>query len=699
MVYNHTPFVEVFSMNPDMKDSEKNPYPSTFENPRKEMYLMLSRLLNKIFPIILPFGGIAVLFSLWRVWGRPYWYSTFLLHIALYALTAMLFFFRRKLPVPLLFLAILGIIYIIATQSLCTLGLAGTGILQLSILCTFAGVFLGRRAGMIALAISTMTAALTGAGIVTGFIVTKPVGVWYLFEPANWVLHLICYPLYLAPLILLVNGMQERMADFLRHLRVNNAQLETAIAMRGQAEEELRRSELKYRQIFDNARMGIFQSTPEGRYLSVNPAFARMHGYDSPQELVSHIASIDQQIYVNPDDRKRIRGLLLEKGSTEGVEVQQYRRDGGMIWVSVNARSVHDEDGALLYYEGTVQNITDRKQAQEALQESETKFRVLTEKSVAGVYLVQDGLFVYANARFAEVAGYRVEEITGLAGPKDLTHPEDWPTVQENILRRMAGEIQSHHYEFRIIRKDGGVRNVEVYSSRTTYQRRTAVIGTLLDITKRKETEELAAERLRFLQLLIDTIPDPIFYKDTTEMYLGCNRAFAEVFRTTIRDIVGKTVYEIFPKDLALAYHEMDSKLFGRPGVQKYETYVEYGDGTRRNAIIEKATFLDTKGDVAGLIGVILDINDLKQAEEALRKSEATLRQVIDLVPHFIFAKDREGKFILVNKAVADVYGTTVEDLTGRTDADFNSNADEVAHFLNDDLLVIESGLSKEIPA
>ena len=125
-----------------------------------------------------------------------------------------------------------------------------------------------------------------------------------------------------------------------------------------------------------------------------------------------------------------------------------------------------------------------------ALQESESKFRGLSEKSIVGIYLYQDERFKYVNAEFANIFGYETEEIAGVLGLKDLIFPEDLPLVEENIRKKISGEEESIRYEFRIITKDQETKHAEVYSSRTTYQGRAAVIGTLLDITERKRMEE-----------------------------------------------------------------------------------------------------------------------------------------------------------------------------------------------------------------
>lgn len=137
------------------------------------------------------------------------------------------------------------------------------------------------------------------------------------------------------------------------------------ITERKQMEEDLRRSREKYHNIFENSIMGIYQSVPGGRYLSVNPAFARLFGYDSPEELVASVTDIGHQFYVNPQDRDTAIKTLLEQGFLEGHELEVRRKDGTTFWVSMNTMIVQDEMGT--HYDGTVQDITKRRRAEEML--------------------------------------------------------------------------------------------------------------------------------------------------------------------------------------------------------------------------------------------------------------------------------------------------------------------------------------------
>ena len=139
----------------------------------------------------------------------------------------------------------------------------------------------------------------------------------------------------------------------------------------------IEQAEEKYRSIFENSVEGIFQTTPDGRYLSANPSLVDLYGYESLEEMCASITSIENQLYVLPDRRSKFIRLIEEKGSVSDFESQVYCRDGSVIWVSETARAVRDRNGNLLYYEGTVANITARKKVEEALRIEQEKAELL----------------------------------------------------------------------------------------------------------------------------------------------------------------------------------------------------------------------------------------------------------------------------------------------------------------------------------
>jgi PAS domain S-box-containing protein len=143
----------------------------------------------------------------------------------------------------------------------------------------------------------------------------------------------------------------------------------------------VRKAEEKYRLIFENAIEGMFQTTPSGKCLNVNPAFARMFGYDSPEQLIANVRDIARTVYVDPAQREEFKRLMETQGFVELFEYEVYRRDGTKIWLYENARAVRDASGAILYYEGTVQDVTQRKRVDEIERASKAKTEFLSRVS------------------------------------------------------------------------------------------------------------------------------------------------------------------------------------------------------------------------------------------------------------------------------------------------------------------------------
>ncbi len=139
---------------------------------------------------------------------------------------------------------------------------------------------------------------------------------------------------------------------------------------------------------------------------------------------------------------------------------------------------------------------------------------------------------------------------------------------------------------------------------------------------QRTRAEEKIREQHHFLQFLMDSIPISVFYKDKDGIYIGCNRAFADFMGKSKEDIIGKGAYDIFPQNFADRHHQMDLQLFRQPGSQQYEALLKAGDGTRHDVLFKKATYMDDQGNVAGLIGVMLDITHRKEMEKRLRQSQ-----------------------------------------------------------------------------
>ncbi|WP_297086069.1 PAS domain S-box protein [Thermoleptolyngbya sp. C42_A2020_037] len=153
------------------------------------------------------------------------------------------------------------------------------------------------------------------------------------------------------------------------------------ITERKRQEEALRIAEENYRSIFENALEGIFQSTPEGRLININPAMARIYGYDSPADMIASITNIGEQMYVEPSLRLQVKAVLATQGFLKGFEFRSYCKDGSIIWTAMDARAVYDSGGTLLYYEGIVQDVTERKRKEEELKRQLEQLEIQIDQS------------------------------------------------------------------------------------------------------------------------------------------------------------------------------------------------------------------------------------------------------------------------------------------------------------------------------
>jgi len=250
------------------------------------------------------------------------------------------------------------------------------------------------------------------------------------------------------------------------------------------------KAEEKYRSIFDNAVEGIFQSTPEGRFITVNPAMARILAYDLPEELIQTVTDVSRQLYVNPEDRLKSQEIEVCNGVLQDFVFEARRKDGEKIWLSLNRRTMRDENGVELFREGTVQDVTERKRAEAALRESEERYRDLVENAHDIIYSHDlEGNYTSMNKAGEEITGYTLEEALKLK-MSDTVAPECLPKVQQMMKRKLAGERVTA-YDIEIIAKDGRRVPVEV-NTKYVYQNGVAagVQGIARDVTERKQLED-----------------------------------------------------------------------------------------------------------------------------------------------------------------------------------------------------------------
>jgi len=278
------------------------------------------------------------------------------------------------------------------------------------------------------------------------------------------------------------------------------------VTERQRAEEKLRESEERYRTLFDDAVLGIYRTTPEGKILMVNPALCKMLGYSSPEELLKRNLEVDgfHPRYLRHD----FKSELEEQGVISGREADWSKSDGTRISVRENARVVRDTSGKVLWYEGTVEDITEKKRAEDRLRQREEQFRMISENVSDMIALLDtEGNRVYNSPSYAKLVG-DPEELRGTTSFQEI-HPDDRDRVMQMFRETVRTGI-GQRTEYRFVSRDGGVRSIESQAS-TIKNEDGNVINVLIvsrDVTEKKALDQqlLRSQRMESIGTLASGI-------------------------------------------------------------------------------------------------------------------------------------------------------------------------------------------------
>jgi PAS domain S-box-containing protein len=387
------------------------------------------------------------------------------------------------------------------------------------------------------------------------------------------------------------------------------------ITERKQTEEALRRAEQNYRDIFENAGEGIFQTTPEGKYIAANPALARMHGFDSPEELIRTRTDIPREIYVDPKRREEFTRLIETDGIVREFEQEMIRKDGSIIWVTVNARVVRDAQGEVLFYEGTVQDITERKRAEEALRNSEERYRELFENA-KDAYYVHDlsGRYISVNRAAEKLSGRSREDIIGRRFT-DFIAPEQVGVITQRLCEKLIDEGETT-YETELIASDGRRVPIEV-SSRLIIENGLGVRiqGAARDITERKHAEQALRQSEDRFSKAFHSSPVALTIGSLEDgRLLEVNAAFSRMTGFTRDESIGQTTLEL---GLWTAGYRrgMTEALKNHGAVDNLDIQFRKKSGETRDGLLSaELIHLDTGPCV---LGIGQDVTERNRAERA----------------------------------------------------------------------------------
>jgi len=392
------------------------------------------------------------------------------------------------------------------------------------------------------------------------------------------------------------------------------------ITKRMEAEKKLLIAEENYRSIFENAVMGIYKSTLEGKHVLVNPALARIYGYESPEDLIHGMNDISTQLYADPNRRKEFLKQLEEKGEVTNFESQIYRKDGSVIWISENARAIKDESGEIQYIVGTVEDIT-------ALKSSEEKYRATFENTGTAMLISEeDGTISLVNSRFEKLCGYSKKEVEGKMKWASFVHPDDLEKMLEyHKERRNNPEKVPTTYEFRAINKDGKILHMLINVNLLPRTKKSII--SLIDITARKKAEEALRESEARFRGVVENANDAI-YIITPGGFTYVNPAFEKLTGYSSQEIYSDDFSFwniIHPDDVKLIEKREEARKRGEKIPERYEFRIISKDGKTKTVEVTTVN-IGKKGEVK-VMGILRDITErIKAEEEVLKLSELYLK-------------------------------------------------------------------------
>jgi PAS domain S-box-containing protein len=493
------------------------------------------------------------------------------------------------------------------------------------------------------------------------------------------------------------------------------------ITERKAAGNALNEAERHYREIFENAGEGIFQSTPGGRYIAANPALARMHGFDSPEELMRGRTDISRDAYVDPARREEFKRLLESKGSVREFEFQLSRKDGSKISVSVNARVVRDENGVVQYYEGTAQDITERKTAEVRSAAFASLARKLsgTSTQLEAAQIIVDTareLFGWdaCNLDLCDPALDRVEPMLNL-DTIDGKLVNVTPLIKNGALTRRMRRVIEHGPEL-ILRKGPvefdrdalpvgdiarpsasimavpvlhaakviGLLSIQSYTSNAYDQASLAHLEALADhcgeaLNRIRAEQSLRESEERFRQMA-EQFEDVIWIADRDfEHILYINPAYERVFgrsRESVFESFDSSLEMVHPED-RISVQQMLTRQ-KRGACEPLEYRIVRPDGSMRWILRRSFPIRDENGRILRIAGISQDVTKRKRAESQLRESEERYRDLVENSTELICTHDLNGVVLSTNPAACAALGCELDELMGGNVRDFL--APEVRH-------------------
>ncbi|HVW16291.1 MAG TPA: PAS domain S-box protein [Mucilaginibacter sp.] len=439
-------------------------------------------------------------------------------------------------------------------------------------------------------------------------------------------------------------------------VKLMNAELEKRVEERTR---EVYESEEKYRSLIGQASDAIYVLDRRLNFTDVNDSMCNMMGYSRDELLEMNVEEI-----IDPEELKT--DPLVNAAENPNLNIFRersfMRKDRSVFTAEINVKLFPGKMVMVM-----ARDVSERKRIEAERREAELKFRTLAEKSLVGVYISQNERFSYVNPRFAEIFGYEPSELidTEQSTIEIIISEEYLHIARANIMARVRGEIEIAHYEVKGKKKDGTANWVEFYGNRVLIGGEPAIIGTMLDITERREAENMILKEKMLSDTIINSLPG-IFYLITDQgKQMRWNANFEALTGYSSEEIEHLTPYDIIAAGDHQKIKEAIEKVFVE-GYAMVEAYVRAKNGVKTPMILTGTPIL-YEGQRC-LLGTGIDISWRIKAEEELRASEQKYKFLFDSNPLPLWMIAREDlSIIAVNEAAAGLYGYERDELLGKS--------------------------------
>ncbi|HUH65948.1 MAG TPA: PAS domain S-box protein [Syntrophales bacterium] len=361
---------------------------------------------------------------------------------------------------------------------------------------------------------------------------------------------------------------------------------------------------------------------------------------------------------------------LLE-GAFEVLDFFPALGDGGR-WLRFTAAAIRDAQGNVIGAVETLQDVTDRKQAEKSLMESEEKYRLVVENAGEAICIGQGGMMRFVNREAMHIIGYPEKTLTSRPFI-DFIYPDDREAALSIYRKRMAGKKNTPSFAYRVVADDGAVKWLEVRATPISWGGRPALLNFMVDITERKRTEEKLRESVSLLTATLESTADGILVVDRDGRVSSFNNKFLSMWRiprplAALRDDNKLTAFVLDQLADPEGFIEGVKYLYSRPSAQSFDI-LEFKDGR----IFERFSQPQEMGDeVIGRVWSFRDVTERTQAEDQLRESQRRLSEIIEFLPDATFVVDRDGRVIAWSRAIEAMTGLKAEEMLGKGNYEYS---------------------------